>query len=82
MHEEELLAVGLSMNCLYPAVVLSVSISQFLEFMILFFYHFEHQALKSPVTIEHKRSCWVMFLRRKSKLMQNLFNLSLSWLGE
>ena len=31
------------------------------------FHHFENLALKSPVTIEHKGSCWFMLPRRRSK---------------
>ena len=62
MHEEELLAVGLSINCLYPAVVLSVSISQFLEFMILFFHHFEHQALNCQLQLSIREVVGLCFL--------------------
>ena len=56
MHDIELFTtwISLSIICLYPADNLRDSINGPVEAVISFCHHLEQQALKSPVTVEHK----------------------------
>ena len=62
--------------------MLRLPVSTSMELEISLFQHYKHQALKSPVTIEHVGSCWFMTRKRMCKFTQRFCNLSLLWLDE
>ena len=88
-HELFTIWVGLSMICVEPAadvrkLAIVRIIAYFFEIAIMtqFLYHLEHQALKSPVTIEQIGSSSFIWPRRISKFMQQFANSFWLWLGE
>ena len=78
MHDIELLItwVGLSIICLYPADDERESISCPVELVMSFFHHLEHQALKSPVIIEHSGNSLFRLLIGKPNFIQKSSNSS------
>ena len=74
IHDIELLItwVGLSITCLYPADDVRESISCPVELVMSFFHHLDHQALKSPMIIEHSGNSIFILLIVKKILNRNL----------
>ena len=83
MHDIELLraCVGLSIIFLHPADDVRESVSCSVALVMSFFHHLEHQALKSPVIIEHSGNSLFTLLISNSVLYRNLQTCDDSRLG-